>query len=256
MAGIMNLPVDGIRVGDYVQRMGGGDEGLDGLAASIGRIGIVSPLVVSRDGDDYVLVAGHRRLAAAIRCNHRTVPCVEAGDRRELAAEINLAENVFRKDLSPVELAAAVKDVLEKGSMGVEQVAAGLHRSVEWVRRMVGMLDWPADVLEAIHNEAISVSAAHNLALVEDAAYREFLVRNAVESGATARATAAWLQAWRALQPKEEAVQAKPPAGGRRAEPMVPQAPCLACGDVYRTDELSHVPVCGRCIRLIRNAAG
>jgi len=60
-----------------------------------------------------------------------------------LAAEINLAENVFRKDLSPVELAAAVKDVLEKGSMGVEQVAAGLHRSVEWVRRMVGMLDWP-----------------------------------------------------------------------------------------------------------------
>ena len=140
--------------------------------------------------------------------------------------------------------------------MTVDELAAGLHRTAEWIRRMVAMLDWPADVLEVIHGESISVSAAHNLALVDDAPYRAFLLRNAVDSGATARATAAWLQAWRSMQPAEVAVQAEPVAGESRPMPMVPQAPCLACGQVFRTDQLSHVPICSGCIQLIRNAGG
>ena len=252
----MSVPVEKIKVGDYAQRIEGEDKELDGLAASIGRIGLVMPLVVAPDGDSFVLVAGHRRLAAAIRCGMATVPCVKASARGNVAAEITFAENMFRKDLSPIELAAAVKDCIENKVMTVDELAAGLHRSTEWVRRMVAMLDWPPDILEVIHDESISISAAHNLALVNDDSYRAFLVKNAVDSGATARSTAAWLQAWRTMQPMEQAVTAEPGSAESRPMPMVPQAPCLACGQVYRSDELSHVPICAGCIQAIRNAGG
>jgi len=107
--------------------------------------------------------------------------------------------------------------------------------------------------LEAIHNGKISVTAASNLACVEDDVYREFLVRQAVENGATARATAAWLQAWRSMVPASEAITREPVPAGPGVTPAVPQAPCIVCANVFRTDELSHVPVCVHCIRTIRD---
>ncbi|GAH73034.1 unnamed protein product, partial [marine sediment metagenome] len=167
--------------------------------------------------------------------------------------EVSFAENLFRKDLSPIELAAAIKDCLDQKTLTVDELAAGLHRSCHWVQAQVSLLDWPADVLEVIHHGKISIAAASNLAAVHDNIYREFLVRQAVENGATARATAAWLQAWRSMAPAEEAITREPAAAGESVQPAVPQAPCIVCANVFRTDELSHVPVCVHCIHTIRD---
>lgn len=254
MAKIMSVPVEKIKVGDYAQRMEDDDEGIEDLAASIQRIGIVVPLSVCRKGDEYHLVAGHRRYVAAGRAGLETVPCIVVSSKQEKSSEVAFAENFFRRDLSPVELACALDDCVTNKIQTVEELARGFHRSRHWVQRMLAVKDWPADVLEAIHAEKISVAAAHNLALVSDGTYRRFLVRNAVESGATARSTAAWLQAWRSMQPMEQAVEAEPGSAESRPAPMVPQAPCLACGQVYRSDELSHVPICAGCIQAIRSA--
>jgi len=253
MVEVKDVPIGKIKVGEHVQRLVIEDDTISELAASIARIGIVNPLLVSADGDKYLLVAGHRRLQAAKRCGLTTVPCIVASAEKNVDTEISFAENLFRKDLSPLELACAVKDVLDKNVMPLEELAAGLNRSAEWVRRMVAMLDWPQDVLEAIHAGWLSIAAAHNVALITEDTYRKFLLRNAEDSGATARTTAAWLQAWRSMAPAEQAITAPPVSGESRTTPMVPQAPCIACGEVFRTDELSHVPVCAGCIRAIRS---
>lgn len=253
MLEVKDIPIGKIVVGEHVQRLVVDDDTISELAASISRIGIVNPLMVSADGDQYLLVAGHRRLQAAKRCGLTTVPCIVADAEKNVAAEVSFAENLFRKDLSPLELACAIKDCIDKKTMTAEELAAGLHRSAEWLRRMVSMLDWPADVLDAIHAGWLSVSAAHNVALIEEETYRQFLLRNAQESGATARTTAAWLQAWRSMAPADQAITAEPVSGESRPTPMVPQAPCICCSNVFRTDELSHVPVCAGCIRAIRS---
>jgi len=252
MAEIQDVPIEKIKAGGYELRMESEDEGLYSLAASIRRIGILVPLVCRREDDGFILVAGHRRLAAARSLGLRTVPVVVGEYDLAQSSEVSLAENLFRQDLSPVEIAAGLKDIIDRQTMTLPEVAASLHRVPDWVRRMIAMLDWPADVLEVIHNGKISLAAAHNLALVTDDNYRTFLLRNAVDSGATARTTAAWLQAWRALLPAEQAVIAEPVEAGQRASPAVPQAPCICCGEVFRTDELSHVPACCTCIKLIR----
>jgi len=253
MIEVKEILVSKIAVGEHVQRLVVDDDEISELAASIGRIGIVNPLMVSVSGDSFVLVAGHRRLQAAKKLGMGSVPCIIASAEGSVDTEVSFAENLFRKDLSPLELACAVKDCLDKEVMTVEELAAGLHRSAEWLRRMVAMLDWPKDVLEAIHAGWLSVSAAHNVALITEDTYRAFLLRNAQESGATARTTAAWLQAWRSMAPADQAIQAEPVSGESRTTPMVPQAPCICCSQVFRTDELSHVPVCAQCIHTIRS---
>lgn len=228
------------------------DQTLDELAASILRIGLINPLSVVPDADEFLLIAGHRRLEACKRAHIEKVPCNIVRQESEKAAEITFAENYFRADLTPVELACAIQDCINNEIMTIPQIATGFGRSEHWIMRQLALLQWPEDVLEAIHNEKISVAAASNLALVTDKTYRIFLVRNAVESGATARTTAAWLQAWRSMQPPEEAVKAEPAAAGPHPLPAVPQAPCICCGNIFRTDELSHVPACCQCIKVIR----
>lgn len=254
MSEIREIPVADIKVGEHEQRLETEDEGIAELAVSIRRIGILNPLLVSSDGDDFVLMAGHRRLAAAKMADRKAVPCIIYKCKRDLASEVTFAENYFRKNLSPVELACALKDCLDNEAMTVEQLASGFHRSVHWVRSMVAIADWPTDVQEAIHNEKISVSAASNLAIVTDDTYRKFLVRNAVEAGATARTTASWLQAWRVMQPASEAITSEPAQGNRPQAPVIPQAPCLCCSEIFPVDRMSHVPMCGECIKMIRQA--
>lgn len=255
MAEVKDIPVEKINVGAHALRLREEDEAVEDLAASIHRIGIIVPLVVAPEGDSFRLIAGHRRIAAAKRLGLSEVPCCIREAEGADGVEVSFAENLFRLDLSPVELAGGIKDVLTKNIMDVQALAKAMHRSAHWVNAQVSLLSWPADVLEAVHAGWLSVSAASNLALVTEDTYRDFLLKNACDSGATARTTAAWLQAFQSMQPQEAAILSEPVAGGAASVPMVPQAPCLCCSQVFRTDQLSHVPICAPCIQAIRDAA-
>lgn len=246
------VPIVDIRVGAHALREAEHDEDIDALAASIRRVGVIEPLVCRDESGDLCLVFGHRRIRAAERAGLDCVPVVIDNYSDAQAKEVAFAENIFRHDLSAVEIAAGVKDTIDNGIMTVEELSKALHKSLNWIGRTVAMLAWPADVLAAIHAGWLSVSAGNNLALIHDDVYRDFLLRNAHDSGATARATAAWLQAWRTMQPVEVAIEAEPVPSQVNLQPAVPTLPCLCCGEVHRTDELSHVPICVPCIRVIR----
>lgn len=256
MAEIKEVPIGKIQVGGHALRLEQEDEAINELAASIRRVGLIVPLVVYVDGDEFHLIAGHRRLHASIRAGLEKVPCCVRDYKEAARTEVSFAENLFRKDLTPIETAAGIKDTLDQGVMDVPGMAAALHRSEHWVHEQVALLTWPADVLEAIHGGWLSVSAGHNIALIDDENYRVFLLRNAHENGATARTTAAWLQAWRSMAPPEEALSRGPGPGGSPPQPALPQAPCICCGDVKRTDAMSMVLICSRCIRTIRDVGG
>jgi len=249
---IVEVPIEKIEVGKHEQRIDEEDISVQELAASIRRVGILVPLIVSRVGDSYVLIAGHRRLQASKMAGLSILPVVCRTGTVAQEAEVCFAENFFHKDLTPVELACALKDCLEQESMTVAELAAGFHKTEHWVHSMIAIAGWPSDVLGAIHEKGISVAAASNLVMVTDEEYRFFLLRNAVESGATARTTAAWLQAWQSMQPAEQAITATPLPPGAPQVPLVPQAPCLCCSQLFNMNEMSHVPVCGACIQLLR----
>lgn len=246
------IEVEKIKVGEHEQRLEYSVEDIGGLANSIKRIGLVYPCVVVRDGDKYKMVEGHRRLAACKSLGKQTINCLVEDTENETVKEIAFAGNFFRKDLSQIELASSIKDALDHGGMSIEQLAEGFNKKPDWVRRMIAILTWPSDVQQVIHERLMSVSAASNLALIEDDTYRDFLLKNAVLGGVTARTTASWLQAWRSMQPAEQAITSEPVCPGLARAPAVPQAPCFCCAQVFNVDEVSHVPVCSACVKILR----
>ena len=248
MTEIQNVPITSIEVGHHRQRAEGEDEDINDLATSIKRLGIIEPLLLQKEGDTLHLVSGHRRLLAAVRVGLQDLPCIIQDSDKARATETAFAENFFRRDLSPVEQAAAIRECLDAGIMTIEQIAQGFHRSQTWVTAQANLTTWPDEILQAIHLKQISVSAARNLAAISDIQYRGFLLHNAIENGVTARVTAAWLQAWQLSKGPEEALSTAPVDGVIPAVAVIPQAPCLFCCNVFRTDALNYMPVCGRCL--------
>ena len=86
--------------------------GLDDLAASIHAQGVLQPLLITPDG---VVVAGHRRLAAARIAGLEQVPVVVRDLDLVQQQEIMRVENLQRQDLSPVEEARAYRQLLDAG---------------------------------------------------------------------------------------------------------------------------------------------
>lgn len=254
MAKYKEIPISKIQVGEHEQRFDDEDLEVIELAGSIQRVGLLNPLCVTVSGDGFLLIAGHRRMEACKRIGMEVVPCLVAVGDEATKREITFAENFFSKDLTPIELAAAIANEVKEQRMTIEQLAAGFRKTTDWIRRQIGIMGWPKDVLEGLHTGKLSVAAAANLACITEDFYRQSLVSQAVDNGATARTTSAWLQAWRSMLPLEEAVQQEPAPGKDPQIPMVPQGPCLACHDIFRTDEMSHVPLCAHCIRVISTA--
>jgi ParB family chromosome partitioning protein len=256
MAGVkeIRMRIEEIQVGkitdkEHNQRFEANEEDLSGLVSSISSDGLIEPIGVKEFEDGFAVVFGHKRLEACKRAGLEKVPCVLLEGNESQMRKLTFVENFFRSDLSPVELAVAIADEVKEERMTIQQLAFGFKKSVDWVRRQLAICGWPEEVLEGIHVGKISVAAASNLACITEDHYRQMLVRTACDNGVTARTTAAWLQAWRSMLPPAEAVKAEPVDGDAPATAMVPQAPCLVCHNVYRTDELCHVPLCSHCIK-------
>ena len=130
-------------------------ESIDQLAASIRRHGVLQPIVVSRSGDGYELVAGHRRVLASRAAGKTTIPAVireDVDDRLELA----LVENLQRADLNAIETARAYKLLMETYDLTQEQLAERVGKSRSQVANMLRALTAPQVLQDAVLDGKIS----------------------------------------------------------------------------------------------------
>ncbi len=244
-----------IRDDEYLMRSNKDDEAFIDLVSSIKRVGILVPLLLSKNGDGFSVVAGHRRFRAAVAANLSDVPAYVFEGKEGPGWEAAIAENMFRQDLSAVEEAAAIEDCLTSGVYDEVQLANVMGRSVSWIRDRREIVNWPDDITFAIHSGRISVGAARNLCQIGDDAHRSLLVAYAVDNGATARTTAAWLQAFRASIPIADPGDVEPGEGRSALPPIVPYTPCVVCGDKKEMGKLSYMPVCPGCSEIVATVA-
>lgn len=130
-------------------------QGIAELAASITRHGVLQPIVVSRRGDGYELVAGHRRVLAARAAGKTTIPAVIREDVRD-RLELALVENLQRADLNAIETARAYKLLMETYDLTQEQLADRVGKSRSHVANMLRTLTAPQPLQDAVMEGKIS----------------------------------------------------------------------------------------------------
>ncbi len=188
-AGILEVPVEEIRPNPHQPRMLIRDDELVELALSIQTHGVLQPLIVVREGEGYQLVAGERRWRAAKLAGLTTVPVIVKDLAPQQTLELALVENLQRKDLNPLEEAAAYRQLIEEFGLTHEEVAQRVGRSRVAVTNTLRLLKATDAVKEALLNGRIGEGHARALLALEDPEAQVAALRMVLRQGLTVRQT-------------------------------------------------------------------
>ncbi|HEX9436446.1 MAG TPA: ParB/RepB/Spo0J family partition protein [Candidatus Limnocylindria bacterium] len=139
-SGIAEIPLERVRPNPQQPRQAFPTEELQQLAGSIKRHGVLQPIVVSRNGDGYELVAGHRRVLASRLAGRTSIPAVirdDVTDRLELA----LIENLQRTDLNGLEQGRAYRMLMETYALTQQQLGERVGKAQSTIANTLRLLE-------------------------------------------------------------------------------------------------------------------
>jgi len=147
IARLAELPVGQIEPDPDQPRKEVGD--IDDLKASIREHGILQPILVSIVGEDrYRLIAGERRFTAAKAIGLERVPCIVRTIEEHRRLEVQLIENIHRKELNPVEEATTYRRLMTEFKLSQRQLAERLGKSPAAINQTVRILSLPLKILD------------------------------------------------------------------------------------------------------------
>ena len=105
---IIYAPTGKIDVEAKRYRRDADERGLTELAASIARYGVIEPIIVYRTKSGYGLIAGERRLRAAMLAGLKKVPCIAVEADAKTASALSLCENLHRREFDYIDVSRGV----------------------------------------------------------------------------------------------------------------------------------------------------
>lgn len=138
---VLMVPTIQIRPNRTQPRRNFDEEELKSLSRSIAENGILQPLVVRRiNSTEFELIAGERRLRAAIMAGLNKVPCVVHKCTDKESALLALIENLQRADLSMFEEARGIARLIRKYGLTQEQAAVKLGKKQSTIANKLRLL--------------------------------------------------------------------------------------------------------------------
>lgn len=134
------------------------------LRESIKQNGLIQPIVLRKNGDEYQILAGERRYRAFEQLGLPTVPATVKVLNDEEMQTLSIIENIQREDIAPIELAQSYKALLNSASHTQDSLAEKLGKDRSTVANVLRLLDLPEDIQNDINRRAIS--AGHGRALL------------------------------------------------------------------------------------------
>jgi ParB family chromosome partitioning protein len=149
-------------------------EALAALTASVREHGVLQPLLVRPAGDGYEVIAGERRLRAAVAAGLAEVPIVvrDADPRQRM--ELALIENLQREDLSPLEEAAAYRQLMDEFRLTQDEIAGRVGKSRPAIANSLRLLSLPDAVKAQVEAGELSAGHARAVLSVDPAAQVDF----------------------------------------------------------------------------------
>jgi ParB family chromosome partitioning protein len=182
------LPVRSIVPNAQQPRQVFDDEALAELVHSIQEVGLMQPIVVRpTKGGGYELVAGERRLRATKKAGFKTIPALIRETADDQMLRDALLENLHRAALTPLEEAAAYKQLLEDFGGTQDELATRLGRSRPQISNTLRLLNLPPAVQRRVAAGVISAGHARALLGLKDPAAIERLASRIVAEGLSVR---------------------------------------------------------------------
>lgn len=179
------------------------DEALAALTESIKKHGVITPLIVTPKPDGkYMIIAGERRYRAATAAGLISVPVVV----RECSAveidELSLIENIQREDLNPIEVAQAIKKLMNDYGYTQERAADRIGKARPTVANLLRLIELSEPVQNLVASGRLSAGHARCLVVVSDPALQLELAEKGADGKMSVRDFEKFVK--NALNPKKK----------------------------------------------------
>jgi ParB family transcriptional regulator, chromosome partitioning protein len=190
-AGVQQASIDHIEVNPFQPRKVFAEEGIADLAASIKAKGVLQPLLVKKYGSGYQLIAGERRLRAALQAGLSTVPVIVKDVDEQNAREIALIENLLRKDLNVVEEAEGYQSLIGSYGYTQEVLSEKIGKSRSSIANALRLLKLSPAIKEDLMAGVIDMGHARAYLSLETRSAQESAHNEVIKRGLSVRQTEA-----------------------------------------------------------------
>ncbi|MCR5106297.1 MAG: ParB/RepB/Spo0J family partition protein [Eubacterium sp.] len=164
----MKLKISDIEPNRNQPRKEFNEDALVELADSIKKYGIIEPLVVTKKGKMYEIIAGERRWRAARLAGLKEVPVIIGNYTDKERMEVALIENLQREDLNPIEEALAYQSLIEEYQLKQDEVAERVSKSRSTITNSLRLLNLSEKVRQMVVDDMISTGHARALLAISD----------------------------------------------------------------------------------------
>ena len=142
------------------------EEKIDELANSIKEHGVLQPIIVTKKDNYYQIIAGERRWRASKIAGLKTIPTIVRNYDDKKIREVALIENIQRENLNPVEMARALKELMEEHNLTQEELSKTLGKSRSAIANTVRILNLDERVQDLVSEGKLSEGHARSLASI------------------------------------------------------------------------------------------
>jgi ParB family chromosome partitioning protein len=178
--GVREIDISRIKPNPNQPRVQFDETALAELADSIRERGVLQPILLRPDGEDFLIIAGERRWRAAQRARLHSLPAIVRDIDDSTTAEFALIENIQRQDLNPLEEAEAYRQLIKRHGHTQDDIGRIVHKSRSHVANLLRLLDLPEFVRQSLLQGDISMGHARAVAAADDpdALTREIIAKD------------------------------------------------------------------------------
>ncbi len=200
----LDIAIDRLKPNPLQPRRRWDPESLKELAQSIRETGILQPIVVVPEEDNYTIIIGERRWRAAKKIGLQTIPVIIRNLTEAQQHEAMLIENLQREDLNSLEIATAYQKMIQEFSYTQEDVAKKVGKDRTSIANYLRLLKLPDEVQELIADGKLSMGQARALIPIENPERQRSMALRIAKDSLSVREVEKWV---RRLQSPSE----KPP---------------------------------------------
>lgn len=190
----LDIAIDRLKPNPLQPRKKWNPESLAELAQSIRETGILQPVVVVPDEENYKIIVGERRWRAAKKIGLQTIPVLIRNLTEAQQHEAMLIENLQREDLNPIEIAKAYQKMTQDFSYTQEDVAKKVGKDRASVANTLRLLKLPDEIQELIQDGKLSMGHARALIPVENPERQQSMAKQIVKDNLSVREVEKWVR--------------------------------------------------------------
>ena len=128
---------------------------LKSLISSLKSEGLLQPIVVTKEGSDYKIIAGERRYRAAKAAGWKDIECRILSKNEKDTFRLAVIENLQRENLDPIEEANAYRKLKDGYNYNDKEMSDIIGKSRNYISEILSIADIPDDLQEKATNTGL-----------------------------------------------------------------------------------------------------